>query len=44
MYAGFFVFVMGTPLLLGSWYGVLGGLIFVGEHKALDHDSITYLL
>lgn len=28
MYAGFLLFMTGTPLLLGSWYGVLLGLIF----------------
>jgi protein-S-isoprenylcysteine O-methyltransferase Ste14 len=26
MYAGFVLFACGTPLLLGSWYGVVGGL------------------
>ncbi len=26
MYAGFVLFACGTPLLLGSWYGVMGGL------------------
>jgi protein-S-isoprenylcysteine O-methyltransferase Ste14 len=29
MYAGILVFVIGTSLLLGSWYGVLLGFIFV---------------
>jgi len=29
MYAGFLLFMMGTPLLLGSWYGVLLGLVFM---------------
>jgi protein-S-isoprenylcysteine O-methyltransferase Ste14 len=29
MYAAILVFVVGTSLLLGSWYGVLLGLIFV---------------
>jgi protein-S-isoprenylcysteine O-methyltransferase Ste14 len=29
MYSGIVIFAIGTPLLLGSWYGVLGGLIFV---------------
>jgi protein-S-isoprenylcysteine O-methyltransferase Ste14 len=29
MYAAIFVFVTGTSLLLGSWYGVLFGLIFM---------------
>lgn len=29
MYAAIFVFVLGTSLLLGSWYGVLFGLILM---------------
>lgn len=29
MYAGLVIFVVGTPLLLGSWYGVLLGLPLV---------------
>jgi protein-S-isoprenylcysteine O-methyltransferase Ste14 len=29
MYAAIVVFVVGTPLLLGSWFGVLVGLLFV---------------
>jgi len=29
MYAAIFIFVIGTALLLGSWYGVLVGLIFM---------------
>jgi len=29
MYAGFLLFMTGTPLLLGSWYGVLPGLAFM---------------
>ncbi|HLO27827.1 MAG TPA: isoprenylcysteine carboxylmethyltransferase family protein [Anaerolineales bacterium] len=29
MYAAFLPFMIGTPLLLGSWYGVLFGLVFV---------------
>jgi protein-S-isoprenylcysteine O-methyltransferase Ste14 len=29
MYSGIVIFAIGTPLLLGAWYGVLGGLIFV---------------
>lgn len=29
MYAAFILFVLGTSLLLGSWYGVLAGLIQV---------------
>jgi protein-S-isoprenylcysteine O-methyltransferase Ste14 len=30
MYAGFVLFALGTPLLLGSWYGILGGLLLTG--------------
>jgi len=30
MYAGILVFVVGTSLFLGSWYGVLFGLTLVG--------------
>jgi protein-S-isoprenylcysteine O-methyltransferase Ste14 len=29
MYAAIFIFVIGTALLLGSWYGVILGLIFM---------------
>ena len=29
MYAAFLLFMIGTPLLLGSWYGVLLGLAFM---------------
>jgi len=29
MYSGIVIFVAGTPLLLGSWYGLLFGLILV---------------
>jgi protein-S-isoprenylcysteine O-methyltransferase Ste14 len=29
MYAAILVFIVGTSLLLGSWYGVLFGLIFM---------------
>lgn len=29
MYAGFLLFMIGTPLFLGSWYGVLLGLAFM---------------
>jgi protein-S-isoprenylcysteine O-methyltransferase Ste14 len=29
MYSGFLIFVIGTPLLLGSWYGLAVGLIFM---------------
>ena len=30
MYAGFIFFALGTALLLGSWYGLLGGLFLIG--------------
>ena len=30
MYAGFVVFTLGTAFLLGSWYGLLGGLLLIG--------------
>jgi protein-S-isoprenylcysteine O-methyltransferase Ste14 len=30
MYSGFLLFVLGTALLLGSWYGLIFGLILVG--------------
>jgi protein-S-isoprenylcysteine O-methyltransferase Ste14 len=30
MYAGFGAFTLGTALLLGSWYGLLGGLLLIG--------------
>jgi protein-S-isoprenylcysteine O-methyltransferase Ste14 len=29
MYVGFVLFIVGTPLLLGAWYGVLAGLLFI---------------
>jgi protein-S-isoprenylcysteine O-methyltransferase Ste14 len=29
MYSGIVIFVVGTALLFGSWYGVLSGLILV---------------
>lgn len=30
MYGGFVLFTVGTTLLLGSWYGLLGGLLLIG--------------
>jgi len=30
MYGAFVVFTLGTALLLGSWYGLLGGLLLIG--------------
>jgi len=29
MYAGIVIFIVGTPLLLGSWYGILLGMVLV---------------
>lgn len=29
MYTGMLAFVIGTPPLLGAWYGILGGLLFM---------------
>jgi protein-S-isoprenylcysteine O-methyltransferase Ste14 len=29
MYAGFLLYALGTPLLLGSWYGLLFALLLV---------------
>ncbi len=50
MYAGFLLFMIGTPLLLGSWYGVLLGLAFmlvvarraVLEERTLQKDLRGY--
>lgn len=50
MYAGFLLFVMGTTLLLGSWYGFLPGLVLVGvvairavlEERALQKELRGY--
>jgi protein-S-isoprenylcysteine O-methyltransferase Ste14 len=41
MYAAFLLFMVGTPLLLGSWYGVLLGLAFmlVLARRALLEES-----
>ncbi len=30
MYAAFVPFAIGSALLLGSWYGLLGGLLLIG--------------
>lgn len=29
MYTDLLAFVIATPLLLGIWYGILGGLLFM---------------
>lgn len=42
MYAAFLLFMIGTPLWLGSWYGVLFGLVFmiVLARRAILEESI----
>lgn len=30
IYSGFIPFTLGTAFLLGSWYGLLGGLLLIG--------------
>ena len=43
MYAGFLLFMMGTPALLGSWYGVLLGLVFMivlGRRAVLEERTL----
>ena len=30
LYAAFILFFIGTALLLGSWYGILSGLVLIG--------------
>jgi len=50
MYAGFALFALGTALLLGSWYGVLGALVLiamvawraVGEEQVLQKELCGY--
>lgn len=50
MYAGFIFFTIGTALLLGSWYGLLGALLLVGlvarravlEERALREELVGY--
>lgn len=50
MYTGMLAFVIGTPLLLGSGYGILGGLLFmlilarraVLEEQTLRHELGGY--
>ena len=50
MYAGFVLLVLGTPLLLGSWYGIFWGLIFIVmvarravlEERALEQELDGY--
>ncbi len=43
MYAGFLFFMIGTPLLLGSWYGVILGLAFmlvVARRAVLEEQTL----
>ena len=42
MYAGFVLFALSTPLMLGSWYGVLGALLLVGvvARRAVLEDRV----
>jgi len=42
MYSGITLFSIGTPLLLGSWYGLLLGLILVGilARRAVLEESL----
>lgn len=50
MYAAIFLFMVGTPLLLGSWYGTLVGLMYmvilarraVLEERALRQELPGY--
>jgi protein-S-isoprenylcysteine O-methyltransferase Ste14 len=43
MYAAILIFVMGTPMLLGSWYGVLLGLLYMvvlGRRAVLEERTL----
>jgi protein-S-isoprenylcysteine O-methyltransferase Ste14 len=48
MYTGFVLFAVGTALLLGSWYGLMGAMLLIGlvgrravlEERAL-HEELT---
>jgi protein-S-isoprenylcysteine O-methyltransferase Ste14 len=50
MYAGFVLFLIGTALLLGSWYGLFGTLLLIGlvarravlEERALRQELAGY--
>jgi protein-S-isoprenylcysteine O-methyltransferase Ste14 len=47
MYAGFLLFMIGTPLFLGSWYGVLLGLAFmilVARRAVLEERTLQAAL
>ena len=43
MYAAIFIFVVGTPMLLGSWDGVLAGLLYMvvlGRRAVLEERTL----
>jgi protein-S-isoprenylcysteine O-methyltransferase Ste14 len=43
MYSAFLIFVPGTALLLGSWYGLLGGLLLIilfGRRAVLEERTL----
>ena len=42
LYAGFVLFAPGTALFLGSWYGLLGGLILIGmiAWRAVNEERV----
>ena len=43
MYAGFLLFVVGTSLLLGSWWGLAIGLVFIaalGRRAVLEERTL----
>jgi protein-S-isoprenylcysteine O-methyltransferase Ste14 len=43
MYSAFLLFVPGTALLLGSWYGLLGGLLLIilfGRRAVLEERTL----
>src|SRR5262245_34010717 len=42
LYAGFILFALGTALLLGSWYGLLGGLLLIGmvAWRAVQEEQV----
>lgn len=50
MYTGMLAFMIGTPLVLGAWYGIFGGLLFmlilarraVLEEQTLRHELGGY--
>jgi protein-S-isoprenylcysteine O-methyltransferase Ste14 len=43
MYSGIIIFIMGTPLLLGSWYGILFGIfpvIILARRAVLEERTL----